>query len=191
MSTYYLQAGYVLNITTNESTTGTYARLADKDYSNNDGDVSLTAGSTVVLGPFTGDRRYQVKGINGTPTVTTNVYDSSSLDSRVDALEVYGEKLTDGALPTQGVVVLTKATAGAYTLAAPGASDDGKQVIITSGTAAAHVVTFPDEILYDGTATPKDTATYDAQIGACLHLVAVNEKWHLVSKNVVTLTDEA
>lgn len=95
-------------------------------------------------------------------------------------------------MATEGVVLLTKATAGAYTLALPAAADDGKQLVISSGTAAAHVVTLPSESLYDGTGTPKDTITFDAQIGASVHLVSINQTYHLVGDcSTVTLTDEA
>lgn len=111
--------------------------------------------------------------------------------TRLDALEEYNEHVADAAVtPLQGVALLTKAGVGAYTLALPAAGDDGKQLIISNGTANAHVVTLPSENLFDGTGTPKDTITFDAQIGASIHLVAINETWHMVGANdTVTLSD--
>jgi hypothetical protein len=116
----------------------------------------------------------------------------SDLQTSVDGLEAYSESVADGALATSGVVLLTKATAGAYTLALPAAADDGKKLLICNGTAAAHVVTLPSESLYDGTATPKDTLTFTAQIGASIQLVAINQTYHLAAPvSAVTITDEA
>lgn len=43
-----------------------------------------------------------------------------------------------------GVAVLTKPTAGAFTLAAPAASDDGMELRISSRTAGPHTVTIPE-----------------------------------------------
>lgn len=108
-----------------------------------------------------------------------------------DQNQLYSEKLTDGALATSGAVVLTKAGVGAYTLALPAAADDGKHLYIISGTANAHVVTLPSAALYDGSGTPKNTITFDAQIGASLHMIAVNETWCTIGDaSVVTLSAE-
>lgn len=94
----------------------------------------------------------------------------------------------DGAvLAGAGNAVLTKGSAGAYTLAAPAASQDGARLVITNGTAFAHVVTATD-LLHDGvTGGAKDTATFGAFVGASLELMAYNQKWHVLSKNVVTI----
>jgi hypothetical protein len=95
---------------------------------------------------------------------------------------------TDGAItPTVGVATLTKATAGAYTLAAPTAAQDGMVLIITSRTAAAHVVTATG-LLEDGvTGGAKNTATFAAFVGASCMLIAINLKWHTVSLKAVTV----
>lgn len=116
---------------------------------------------------------------------------TNALSDRLDDLEAYAESIADSAIATSGVVVLTKTGVGAYTLALPGAADDGKHLYIIAGTANAHVVTLPSASLYDGTGTPKDTITFDAQIGASVHLVAVNETYCLIGDaSTVTLTDE-
>lgn len=113
------------------------------------------------------------------------------VDTEIGAITAYAEEVEDGALDLQGVVVLTKDGVGAYTLAAPAADDDGKQLIITNGSANAHVVTAAADIILDGTGTDKDTITFDAQIGASIHLVCVNETYHVVSEQNVTLSDES
>lgn len=94
----------------------------------------------------------------------------------------------DGAIdPKAGVAVLTKETAGAYTLAAPAAADTGRTLIIISDSAAAHVVTATD-LLEDGvTGGPKDTATFAAFKGAAITLLAYDERWMVLNKNVVTV----
>ena len=82
---------------------------------------------------------------------------------------------------------LTKGTAGAYTLAAPTAAQEGYRLLILGQSAAAHVITATD-LLDDGvTGGAKDTATFGAFVGTSLDLIAINLKWHVVGKNVVTI----
>lgn len=98
------------------------------------------------------------------------------------------EYVSDGAIdPLVDFAVLTKGSAGAYTLAAPTAAQDGHKLRITSGTAYAHVITATDK-LHDGvTGGAKDTATFAAFVGASIELVAYNQLWHVMNKNVVTV----
>jgi hypothetical protein len=100
----------------------------------------------------------------------------------------YANSSTDGAVATSGVVRLSKTSAGAYTLALPAVGDNGKRLILSSSSAFAHVVTVASAALHDGSGTPKNVITYDAQPGASIQLVAINQTWHLVCKNAVTLT---
>lgn len=86
-----------------------------------------------------------------------------------------------------GVARLTKADAGAYTLAAPAAGDDGTVLHIVAGTDAAHVVTIASTSLLDGTSTAKGKATTAAYIGSGITVVAVNQKWLLMSNTAATL----
>ena len=67
--------------------------------------------------------------------------------------------------PGIGFASMTKATAGAYTLAAPGASNVGKRLVIAAGTAAAHVVTVTG-------GAGGNTLTFTAAIGASAELYA-------------------
>jgi D-ribose pyranose/furanose isomerase RbsD len=99
---------------------------------------------------------------------------------------------TDSALPLpttaeQIKIALTKGSAGAYTLAAPTAAMNGKELIIVAGTAFAHVITATN-LLDDGvTGGAKDTATFAAFVGSGIHLMAYNLKWCVVAKNLVTI----
>lgn len=93
---------------------------------------------------------------------------------------------TDGAItPVAGEVVLTKGSAGAYTLAAP--ASDGFRLCITAGSAFAHVVTATGLIEDGVTGGAKDTMTFGAFVGSSIDLLAYDGKWHVVAKNVVTV----
>lgn len=95
---------------------------------------------------------------------------------------------TDSAIdPTVGTAVLTKGTAGAYTLAAPSVAQNGLRLRIVSSSAAAHVVTATDLIQDGVTGGPKDTATFGAFKGASIDLEAYAGTWHVAGKNVVTI----
>jgi hypothetical protein len=113
---------------------------------------------------------------------------ASSLDYKVrrKVATVYA---VDGAISKDPALlhVLTKGSAGAYTLAAPTAAQEGMELIITAGSAFAHVVTATG-LLDDGvTGGSKNTATFAAFVGATITLMAYNLKWIVVSKNVVTV----
>jgi hypothetical protein len=94
----------------------------------------------------------------------------------------------DGAIAiATGIVALISADAGAYTLAAPSAAQAGVVLIITSKTAAAHVITATN-LINDGVGPTLDTITFDAQPGASIILVAYNLLWYVVSQNATTAT---
>jgi len=85
-----------------------------------------------------------------------------------------------------GVVKLSKTSAGAYTLAAPTTAQDDMYLIIFTSTAFAHVITATG-LLDDGTATPKNTATFAATVGSSLTLQASSGKWKMLNKNNCTI----
>lgn len=95
----------------------------------------------------------------------------------------------DGAITsTSGVVNITKTSAAALTLAAPAAADDGKRLIISSTTDFAHTVTATN-LINDGViGGAKDTATFGAYAGATITLLALGQKWNVVSLNAVLVT---
>ena len=106
-----------------------------------------------------------------------------AMQARMGVVTEYG---ADGAIaPVAGIAVLTKGSAGAYTLAAP--TVEGDRLCITSASAFAHVVTATD-LVHDGvTGGAKDTMTFAAFAGASIDLVGYDGKWHVVAKNVVTV----
>ena len=104
------------------------------------------------------------------------------------AAEVVTAYAADGAIAiAKGVARLTKGSAGAYTLAAPAAADEGKVLHTVAGTDFAHVVTIASTSLLDGTNTPKGKCTTAAYIGSGITVVAVNQKWLLRSNVASTL----
>ena len=89
----------------------------------------------------------------------------------------------DGAVIPRGIQTLSKATAGAYTLAAPTA---GEICIITSKTAVAHVVTTASGVTFNGT---NNTATWGAAIGNNIILVGLSATlWQIISMVGITLS---
>jgi hypothetical protein len=95
---------------------------------------------------------------------------------------------TDGAIAiVPGTVFLTKGSAGAYTLAAPTAAQEGATLVVISKSAFAHVIASTDKLDDGVTGGAKDTATFAAFVGAAITLRATNLKWAVVSKNAVTV----
>ena len=82
---------------------------------------------------------------------------------------------SDGAIEVRShLALLTKGTAGAYTLAAPTTAQNGIIIHIVSTTAAAHVIT-AGAAKYNGT---NNTATLGAAIGNGVTLIAHNGVWY-------------
>ncbi len=83
--------------------------------------------------------------------------------------------------------LITKATAAAMTLAAPTAgADDGLYIRVISTTAAAHTLTATG--LYEDGAGNVNLATFAAQIGASLDLMAYQGKWYVLRLQGVTMS---
>ncbi len=102
--------------------------------------------------------------------------------------EIVTAYAADGAIAiANGTAKLTKGSAGAYTLAAPAAGDDGTVMHIVAGTDYAHVITIATTSLLDGTNTAKGKCTTAAYIGSGITIVAVNQKWLLRSSVAATL----
>lgn len=89
---------------------------------------------------------------------------------------------------TNGVKVLTKASAGAYTLAAPTAAEAGSVIQVINGTAAAHTITATGLIDDGVTGGSKTTVTFAAFIGSSITLLAYNLKWTVLSINAAPVT---
>jgi copper(I)-binding protein len=136
----------------------------------------------------------------GTTTYPTTVDAARTNPSNVDSTEAamiavqtkLGENgllSGDGAITVaDGVsrtLVITKGSAAALTLAAPGA--DYQRLTIVSSTAFAHVITSTDKLDDGVTGGAKDTATFGAFAGASIELLGYDGTWHVISKNVVTI----
>lgn len=95
----------------------------------------------------------------------------------------------DGAVPlVPGTTLLTKGSAAAITVAAPGAGMIGKTITITTGSDFAHVVTFTGTTLQDGTAGANSTWTAAAVQGSSITFIGVTAtKWNVVSFNLGTI----
>lgn len=119
----------------------------------------------------------------GTPTLTSPTINAPSI---TEAFNTYSD---DGAITIASqVAFLTKTSAGAYTVAAPGASGIGKVLKLTTGTDFAHVVTFTGGTLWDGTAGANTTWTSAAVQGSSLTVVGVTAtKWNVLSFNLGTI----
>lgn len=88
---------------------------------------------------------------------------------------------------TSNRYVITKVGVAALTLAAPTANaDDGMLIEITSSTANAHTVTATG-LFADG-AGHVNLATFAAQIGATLLLMAYQGRWYVQVAQGVTMT---
>jgi len=87
---------------------------------------------------------------------------------------------------TAGRYMITKAGVAALTLAAPTAgADDGLCIEILSSTANAHTLTATG--LFEDGAGNVNKATWPAQIGGAIDLVAYNGKWYVQNLQSVTI----
>jgi hypothetical protein len=93
-----------------------------------------------------------------------------------------------GAIPPNvpGRSIITKAGVAALTLAAPALADDGMKLEIISTTAQAHTITATG-LFADG-AAHVNLATFAAQIGASLRLMAYQGKWYVLGVQGVTMS---
>lgn len=85
------------------------------------------------------------------------------------------------------VAFLSKATAGAFTLGAPSLASTGLRLVLTSTTAAAHVVTATGLLLNGATGGPFSSVTFPAFAGASVTLLAQNGSWNVMA-TVGTMT---
>lgn len=155
--------------------------------------------SGVVGGAFLPDADYNLTGaitLNGsgltsasnTQTLTNKTLTAPVLNAPL-LVEPFNTYAADGAITVaHQIAYLTKGSAGAYTIAAPGAAGIGVPITFTTGTDFAHVVTFTGTTLQDGTAGANSTWTAAAVQGSSLTVVGVTAtKWNVVSFNLGTI----
>lgn len=97
----------------------------------------------------------------------------------------------DGALPItkNATYLLTKGSALALSVAAPGAANVGREITLLGGSDFQHIVTFTGATLWDGTAGGNLTWTTTAVQGCSLTFVAISAtKWNVKSFNLGTIS---
>lgn len=146
------------------------------------------AGTDTINGIVTTTGVSQGVGVVGTYTCTAagNWVVQFAQSQQPSLLALSGA--TDAISPhTPHTYVVTKAGVDAMTLAAPTATtDDGVIITITSNTANAHTITATG-LLQTGT-TSVNVATFAAQKGAGLTLMAYQGKWNVISSVGITFS---
>lgn len=79
---------------------------------------------------------------------------------------------------------LAPASAGAFTIAAPSVALNGLEITITSQSSFAHVVTGTALFATGAAGQPFTTATFPAQAGATMQLVAQNGLWNVINASI-------
>jgi hypothetical protein len=127
-----------------------------------------------------------VSGVSGDIIPALLTFGSLTVSAGVQEVAVVAA--VDGAITAKrGVVIITKATAAALTIAAPTATtDDGKVVRIIAGTAAAHTVTQASDG-FNGAGSSGDVATFGGAAGDSMEIVAYQGKWYTTTLRNVTL----
>lgn len=128
-------------------------------------------------------------------TNVTNLVASGTITASgmtVGGEQVLGDDLqvasADGAITVKnGIVVITKGTAAALTLAAPTATtDDYKRLTVVSTTAAAHTVTQTTPG-FNNLGASGDVGTYGAAAGNTLVVIAYQGVWYTENAKGVTI----
>lgn len=102
----------------------------------------------------------------------------------------YGTASGPIAVPTEACTYafIAAASAGAFTLGAPSVALNGTELTITSQTAFAHVIVATG-LFYTGAASgPFTTATFPAQLGASMQLIAQNGFWNVINASITPVT---
>lgn len=129
----------------------------------------------------------QYKDKNGTVRTIVTTDDTQTLTNK-SVQRPITTLSADGAIAiVSQTAKITKAGVAALTLAAPTAGQEGTHITVISDSANAHVITATGLINDGVTGGAKNTATFAAFAGAAIELVAINLKWAIVSKNVVTV----
>lgn len=97
----------------------------------------------------------------------------------------------DGAIPVDvdATYYVTKGSAWAGTIAAPGAANIGRKITVHGGSDFAHVLAFTGATLHDGTTGGHAVATSAAFQGSSITVRAVTAvKWSLEVNNLFVIT---
>jgi hypothetical protein len=138
--------------------------------------IRLSGGTTPEILPFGDDTNITLK-ISGKGTGGVQV-----------ANEKLAEYVADGAIAVEShTAVLTKGSAGAYTIAAP--ASDGIVIKVLAGTSFAHVITGTNLFWAGETGGPFNKFTTAAFIGSGGILVSWNGLWLVVADQIATVGD--
>jgi len=80
---------------------------------------------------------------------------------------------------------LTKGSAAAITLADPKQADNGRQIVIVSGSAQAHTITVAGGI--GGAGGSDDVITFTNRIAASVTLKAINGSWYVIGSYLAAI----
>jgi hypothetical protein len=149
------------------------------------------AGTTASAPIYCDSDDSKIKFIPGGQGSTTEVevLDNSTVGSLANKTFPFVTISGDGAVTlVPSTVYLTKGSAAAITVAAPGTAGIGTVITITTGSNFAHVVTFTGTTLNDGTAGANSTWTSAAVQGSSITFVGVTATlWNVVSFNLGTI----
>jgi hypothetical protein len=124
--------------------------------------------------------------IAGVKQLTGTILTSPVLISPTGTVNVTPYASDSAILLTSHVASLTKGSAGAYTVAAPGVAA-GSRITIVSGSAFAHVITFTGATLNNGAGSAKTTVTLVNILGSSITVVAISASaWVVESVNNIT-----
>lgn len=133
------------------------------------------SGPVVSTSGFTGDLTGDVTG-----DITGDVVGDVTGQTIIAVTDYSGD---DAISPAVGVASLSKGSAAAATLAAPGAANVGKRLFVYAATAQAHVITITG-------LTTNNTLTFGGAIGDCVELYAASATlW--VAMNYLNVTPSA
>lgn len=149
--------------------------------------TSAAAASGVAIAATGGTNESMTLDAKGTGTLTLNGTATGDVIIGNGRVTPQVTVITgDGAITIEsGVVVLTKGSAAAITLAAP-SSQNGTTITITSTTDFAHVVTVTGG-MWDGTATTNTTVTFPVVAGAAVTLMAYGTDWYVINNQGTTI----
>jgi hypothetical protein len=86
-----------------------------------------------------------------------------------------------------GIVAINRSGAANITLTDPAVGEEGISLTFTAQTTFAHTVSNAAGSGFNGAGAGADVATFSGAVGDTMVVVAINQKWHVVSLRGVTL----
>lgn len=166
--------------TTTHGTTGAIVGTTDtQDLTNKTiNKITITAPATGATLTIPDGVTFTGPGASGTAATLTG---TETLTNK-KLVQLIVAAAADGAIAIQsGIVPITKASAGAFSVAAP-SSQDGTRITFMSTTAFAHVITFTGATLQNGVTANSTTATLPNVAGASLTVIANGVLWYVESQ---------